>query len=647
MIKQAIWRILWLGAGLSLITAGQLSADQFMDQLLDNLEAEPIEDRAPPRLDSHGEWSTSLIELLADAIPLPETRSQKSALSRDPRIDPALQTLIDVADRKGIGGLEDTAKDLGIPYEDRRVLVTLVAEDYRDRIDLEEAVEDLGGEVTAVFEEVVLARVPAGSLRSLPGLQALEYAAPQAMYYPTYDDVLDLDYLEGREERFDEAASRMDSGTKASEGVKSIGADRLHRAGITGRGVKIGIIDFGYRHYDALQRAGEVPEPAAVRAFNRTGSIESESEHGTGCAEIIHDMAPEAALYLTTIDGAADQIVAAASWLASQGVDIISFSGGGHGDALNGKGLLDRFVEQMAQEKGIAWIVAAGNEGASHWLGRTLDEDGDSWIDINNAALEGEDILLLTAQGPIETVIIANWDDWGGDPRVPRASQDIDMYLFALVGSDVELIGRSEQPQNGRGRPLEGIAAGLPAGQYLLVLAAARIDKPVNLHVVARGLQIQPLRPKGSVATPATSRGALAVGAVDVQSGEGEPYSSRGPTDDGRLKPEVVAPDKTISLVYREQDGRFSGTSAACPHVSGFAALLKQQNPSLSQSDLYREVQRQVRPMGQPIPNHQFGHGHIDASKVASSGGERPPGEGGSSVDTEAEIRDYLNGVLR
>jgi len=84
--------------------------------------------------------------------------------------------------------------------------------------------------------------------------------------------------------------------------------------------------------------------------------------------------------------------------------------------------------------------------------------------------------------------------------------------------------------------------------------------------------------------TPADAESILAVGAVDAE-GARASFSSRGPTADGRIKPDICALGvntacavSTSSTTY----GAASGTSLATPLIGGLAALLREAHPDWS-----------------------------------------------------------------
>lgn len=143
------------------------------------------------------------------------------------------------------------------------------------------------------------------------------------------------------------------------------------------------------------------------------------------------------------------------------------------------------------------------------------------------------------------------------------------------------LVGSSENLQSCRStdKPLESIAVTAPfTGSYVIGIRKMPTARPRTVEVTVRDLSLQYGTRSYSLAVPADSPAAFTVGAVDWQAPNViASYSSEGPTWDGRVKPDIVAPASTSTRSYGVNT--FRGTSASAPHVAGAAALVKQAFP--------------------------------------------------------------------
>ena len=129
------------------------------------------------------------------------------------------------------------------------------------------------------------------------------------------------------------------------------------------------------------------------------------------------------------------------------------------------------------------------------------------------------------------------------------------------------------------------------------------------------------------VTTPADADSAFAVGSVDV-GGTVSDFSSRGPTYDGRVKPDFLALGERVLVVdaARPSSYRFvDGTSFAAPLVSGAAALILQVNPGWEFGDLREALMRTAKSAG---PDSLAGYGIIDAFAASRLDETAPPAAG-------------------
>ncbi len=114
------------------------------------------------------------------------------------------------------------------------------------------------------------------------------------------------------------------------------------------------------------------------------------------------------------------------------------------------------------------------------------------------------------------------------------------------------------------------------------------------------------------ITSPADGEYVIAAGAVDPNQTIA-PFSSRGPSADGRIKPDVSAMGIDVVGALTNTDGyRFaSGTSLSAPIISGTAGLVYSARPDLSAGELRNALQMSARRDGEP--DNTYGYGLLDA----------------------------------
>lgn len=380
-------------------------------------------------------------------------------------------------------------------------------------------------------------------------------------------------------------------GAVVSEGVQLSNAQVFHYNNVRGSGARVAIIDTGFAgaigSAEVPIAAGD-PQPPSFRADGTLGT----GSHGTAVAQVIADMAPEATLHLVAVDTALS-LVDALDYVAEAGYQVACVPLGLVDGPFDDTHLVCQAV-QRARASGCLVVVAGGNFAQRHWEGDFTDRNRNGF----NEFATGVEGISFTFATPQRFVAYLSWYETAG----PETDQDYDLELYNAAGVRV---AASAYSQNGDDPPCDVLAADVPAGGYTLRIrnVAASGAAHFQLFVPDFDLPVALQKKEHSLSVPAVSAAALTVGAsrgslldttpfnvpmlaIDTL----EPFSSRGPTIDGRTKPDILGPDVVSTSVTGLEAGEalnpFIGTSAAAAHVAGAAALLFSEDKQRRAGDL-------------------------------------------------------------
>jgi hypothetical protein len=466
-------------------------------------------------------------------------------------------------------------------------------------------------------------------------------------------------------------------------GLTTTAGDSIHRAdlvrsrlaslGIDGTGVKVGVISTGMPNAWRAQATGDLP-PVIVQDTVRPGLPASSPlpyrDEGTALLEIVHDIAPGARLYFSgPVDssGGLSSVLMEQSidWMIAQGVNVI----------VDDVGLLDQPFFQhgpVAQavddacRAGIVYVAAAGNLAQQHYQGLY---DPVSYFPLDKKHDFGgiDAYMAITVPANSSIVAVLQWSDqWWG------SYNDYNMALYsAPSNSAAYFLNGSAYVQNGDDLPFEIVPWTNPFNFSVTVYLTVNLYSAYNLGSVrelelfVRGASsIEHNVTRDSLFGHPAADGAIAVGAVSATipgADTLQSYSSRGPStlyaDFGWDQSPVrvnslagVAVDDVYTRVgllgYFDPNGtgRFTGTSAAAPHVAGIAALLLQARPSLTPTEVRSALNGTAVDIGAAGYDRDTGNGRFDAlNAVYSVLTPAPPDLAASSDSGWSNTDDYTN----
>jgi hypothetical protein len=383
--------------------------------------------------------------------------------------------------------------------------------------------------------------------------------------------------------------------------LDELGASRWHQQGCRGQGVKVAILDSGFR--DCRQFLGKgLPSQIRARSFRKDQNLEArDSQHGIFCAEVVHAIAPEAEILLANWEP--DNPLAflqAVRWARSEGARIISCSlimpswsdGEGGGSVHAG---LNRILGDGGAADDLLCFASAGNTAERHWHG-TFKSDAAGWHRWQDGTIDnglnpwGTDRVAVEFYGPVRSTFEVVVLDYRTGELIGSAASRIDD-----AGCSRAVV---------RFEPRRGARYGVRV--RCLEQTEVRGAGAEAFHLVVLGGALEHATSRGSIPFPGDGAAVVAVGAVDAKRNR-LGYSSCGPNST-LPKPDFVASVPFPSLC-RERP--FAGTSAASPQAAGVAALVWSRNPRSTPRQVIAAMREAAVDLGPPGHDYDTGYGLI------------------------------------
>ncbi|MFG3189791.1 S8 family serine peptidase [Streptomyces omiyaensis] len=444
------------------------------------------------------------------------------------------------------------------------------------------------------------------------------------------------------------------------------GLARLHAEGVTGKGVKVGVIDTGIDHrhpdlkdayaggYDFVDDDTD-PMETTYADWKASGQAETDrgstyyTAHGTHVAGIVagrgdtsteraaHGVAPGASVHAYRVlgpygTGRTSDIIAAMDRAAEDGMDVVNMS---LGAAINDPLSPQAVAADNLVLAGVTTVIAAGNSGPSEG---TLGTPGAAALPITVGAHAAPLTLpaYTLAAGPVRVggrLLAQSFGD--ALDALTRGDglgvTDVGTGTAAgYTGKDVT--GRAVLVTRGGTSLDDKVRRARSMGAAAVLLVNDKADEghiPAYLgekpsYVPAFSLTAA----DGAALAAAAVQGEVsftAAGTFRLGDGSLAEFSSRGPVyGTSAIKPEVTAPGVSVlsSVPADAVDpaggdhttayARMSGTSMAAPYVAGAAALLLQHDPGMGPDDVKTALMNTAVPLPGNPSVFEAGAGAVD-----------------------------------
>ena len=433
------------------------------------------------------------------------------------------------------------------------------------------------------------------------------------------------------------------TGSVTSQGDTILKANIVRNSlGITGAGVKVGVISDGDNNAGSSQATGDLPSTVTLFGSCDTNVTHSTCNEGTAMLEIVHDLAPGATLAMGAVSTSLDFIQRVTD-LTNWGAKVIVDDVGYYSQPFFEDGSVAQ-AYAAALTQGIVVASSAGNAAQQHYQGLYVDSGSSGLHNFGG----GDQGMVFTVPAGGSAAVFLQWSNQFG-----HSADDYDLYIFDSSGQNI--LARSENVQTGTQDPFEAASVPCNSGSPCTFLAAVRkfAGAAQTLEMFFTGNPTTHVVPADSIFGHSAVPGVIstaAISASDPGNDDIETFSSRGPSTISfpssvqRATPAVTTIDGVTVTGAGGFSSPFYGTSAASPHAGAVAALLLQAKPTATPADVVNFLKNTVADRGTAGFDNTYGSGLVDAlAAVQSALADATPPTAPSNLTATAISTSQIN----